>query len=253
MLALSLLVAASQAVQAKLAPRHEGLLSRLLIAGLCYAQPLVRSWRRYRTRLFACSPPRLPPSSPETRVRRLQLTSSLELAYWSENDCQRTELLGLFIAYLIEQRWGTTIDSGWSDWDVEVHCHPWTFVRVYTAEENHGGGRRLIRVRYRLRVSAFARALGGLVAALGVVVTGFHPLSGVAVAGVLFAALAGLWWRGARLAGRVAAGLDGPARSLGLLRCAPSRRNPTEGDTAEGASGGAPEEKPSPASSPVET
>src|SRR5262249_48082632 len=98
MLALSLLVAASQAVQAKLTPRHEGLLSRLLIAGLCYAQPLVRSWWRYRPRLFPCPPPRLPPSPPETRGRRLPLIGSLELAYWSENDCQRTELLGLFIA-----------------------------------------------------------------------------------------------------------------------------------------------------------
>src|SRR5262249_32956953 len=115
MLALSGLVAASQAVQAQLSPRPEGLLSRLFIAAPCYAQPLVRSWRRSGTRLFACSPPRLPPSSPETRGRRLPLTGSLQLAYWSENDCQRTELLGLFIAYLIEQRWGTTIDSGWSD------------------------------------------------------------------------------------------------------------------------------------------
>src|SRR5262249_4097157 len=44
MLLLSLAVAVIQAVQAALAPEHEGFLSRLLIAGLCYAQPLVRSW-----------------------------------------------------------------------------------------------------------------------------------------------------------------------------------------------------------------
>ena len=57
MLALSLAVAALQAGQATLAPRHDGWASRLLIAWLCYAQPVVRSWRRYRTRLFSYSPP----------------------------------------------------------------------------------------------------------------------------------------------------------------------------------------------------
>src|SRR5947208_273776 len=46
MLALALGVAALQAAQASLAPQHEGLRSRLVIAALCYAQPLVRSWRR---------------------------------------------------------------------------------------------------------------------------------------------------------------------------------------------------------------
>src|SRR5262249_52083795 len=53
MVALSLCVAGLQAAQATLARRHEGFRSRLLIAVLCYAQPLIRSWSRYRTRLFA--------------------------------------------------------------------------------------------------------------------------------------------------------------------------------------------------------
>src|SRR5205085_2003456 len=46
LLALSLLVAVLQAAQARLAPEHDGLTSRLLVAALCYAQPLVRSWKR---------------------------------------------------------------------------------------------------------------------------------------------------------------------------------------------------------------
>jgi hypothetical protein len=48
---LSLLVAVLQAAQARLAPEHDGLPSRCLIALLCYLQPLVRSWHRYRTRV----------------------------------------------------------------------------------------------------------------------------------------------------------------------------------------------------------
>ncbi len=52
MLLLSLLVATLQAAQARLAPAHDGPGARLLVMALCYTQPLVRSWGRYRTRLF---------------------------------------------------------------------------------------------------------------------------------------------------------------------------------------------------------
>src|SRR5262249_54772563 len=43
MLALSVVVAAVQAVQAHLPREHDGFRSRLLVAALCYVQPLVRS------------------------------------------------------------------------------------------------------------------------------------------------------------------------------------------------------------------
>src|SRR5207244_4285680 len=42
----SVVVATLQALQAKLSPQHNGLHSRILIGGLCWAQPLVRSWIR---------------------------------------------------------------------------------------------------------------------------------------------------------------------------------------------------------------
>src|SRR5207248_1933132 len=51
MATLSVAVAAVQAAQAVLAPAHDGVLARLLVMALCYAQPLVRSWARYRMRL----------------------------------------------------------------------------------------------------------------------------------------------------------------------------------------------------------
>ena len=46
------MVAGLQAAQAKLPAGHGGLASRLVVAALCYAQPLARSWKRYRTRFF---------------------------------------------------------------------------------------------------------------------------------------------------------------------------------------------------------
>jgi GT2 family glycosyltransferase len=219
MLVLSLTVAALQGVQARLAPEHGGVLSRLLIAGLCYAQPLVRSWRRYCTRLFECPPPRLSLSSSKTFGQRLPLTGSLELAYWSEDGCERTELLGLYIAYLLEHRLGTTIDSGWTDWDLELHCHPWTLARIYTAQEDHGGRKRLIRVRHQLHLSPFAKTLSALAVGAGLIATGFHPGYGGAVAVLLTATLLGVWLRGATLAGCAAGALAELTRGLGLFPC----------------------------------
>jgi GT2 family glycosyltransferase len=220
MLLLSLLVAGLQAAQASLSPAHDGVRSRLLIMALCCAQPLVRSWKRYRTRLFSYSRP-LPAANapPPGRGGLLPLGGGRQVVYWSEQGHERTQLLGLFIAHLLEHRWGTAVDSGWSDWDVEVHYHPWTLLQVCTAEEDHGGGKRLIRVRYRLRTTALAKLVGVLGLAASAAVAGCNPLlaaAGVAlVAGLALAA----WWRGTRLAAQAAHGFDDLARGLGLVRC----------------------------------
>src|SRR5262245_15687821 len=88
MLALSLAVAGLQAAQASLAPEHDGLLSRLVVAGLCYAQPLVRSWTRYRTRLFASSQATGRAPEPTARADRLPLTGNRTVAYWSEGGAE---------------------------------------------------------------------------------------------------------------------------------------------------------------------
>lgn len=217
MLVVSLAVAILQAVQAKLPAAHDGVLSRALVAGLCYAQPLVRSWRRYRTRLFGYAPPRLAPRTSALQGRRFPWSGCWSTTYWSENGCQRTELLGVYIAWLLEHRWGTAIDSGWSDWDVEVHCHPWTFLRVCTVQEDHGGSKHLIRVRYQMHLSALTKSLSVLVSGVAGVAAGLDLLAGIATGGLLLASLLGLWWRGASLAGRVVTGLDEVAARLNAM------------------------------------
>ena len=221
MLVLSLLVAGLQAVQANLAPAHRGLGARLLITGLCYAQPLVRSWRRYRTRLFSYCHPIVATTELVDRGRHFPLWGRSSVSYWSEDGCERTELLGLFIAYLMEHRWGTTIDSGWSKWDMVIHSHPWTVLRVLTTQEDHGERKRLIRVRYQmlpsglLTVAAFAGFLGS---AVGVLLEGWA--TAVVMAGLVLCC-GGIWWRGSQRAAQAAAALDGLARSLKLWRCSP--------------------------------
>jgi O-antigen biosynthesis protein len=226
MLALSVVVAAVQAVQAHLAREHDGFRARLLVAALCYAQPLVRSWSRYRTRLFAY---RLPAAAPAPGGRGpggLPLTGARTLAYWSANGCPRTALLRQVVAYLNEHRWGKALDSGWSDWDLEVYCHPWTVVQVCTAQEDHGGGGHLIRVRYRLRLSGATKALAAVGLLAAVVGLGLLAWPSPLQAGLVLAVGAGIagfclgaWWRGTRRASQAVRVVDALAERMGLLRC----------------------------------
>jgi hypothetical protein len=225
MLLLPPLVAVLQARQARLAPGHDGFLSRCLIAGLCYVQPLVRSWARYHTRLLAHRPPRPDPALDRLPQPMLALTGTNCVAYWSENGIERTDLVGMVIAYLHEYGWGKAIDSGWSDWDVEVYCQPWTILRVSTAEEEHGAGKRLIRVRYQMRAAEYTAALAGVSVTLLLGAAQFRNVY-LAVGSGLLSCL--LWvvircfgaWRGAR----VAAIFDLMAQRLELTRCEPAAR-----------------------------
>jgi GT2 family glycosyltransferase len=219
MLALAAAVAVVQGVQARLPAEHDGPASRLLVMALCYAQPLVRSWHRYRTRLFAYRPPARDPAIDEACGERLPLSGRRAVAYWSEDGGDRTELLNRVVAYLGEHRWGKVIDSGWSDWDLRIHCHPWTVVEVCTAEEEHGGGKRLVRVRYRLRASGQLKALalaGALAAAVAIAWQAWLP---AVAAGVILIGAATAWWHGVGRAAKAVGLIDVCARALRLLRC----------------------------------
>jgi len=226
MLGMSGLVAVLQAAQAQLDPKYEGLKARLLIAALCYLQPLVRSGARYRTRLFAYRTPAADAENLDSHAEPLPLSGARTVTYWSEDWRDRTELLDRVVAHLNERGWGRVLDSGWADWDIEIYCHPWTVVQVSTVQENHGGGKRLIRVKYRLRPSGHMKALG-LLALLGAVApAGLFAWPIASAAGVLLgtclavaALCAGLWWRGTWRASQALVMIDAEARKLNLVRC----------------------------------
>jgi GT2 family glycosyltransferase len=217
MLLLSLLVAGLQAAQARLAPEHDGWGSRLLVAALCYAQPLVRSWKRYSTRLLSYRPPSV--EGGLTEGRRLPLTGTLTEAYWSEAGCDRTQLLGCLLASLNERRCGKVIDTGWSGWDVQIYCHPWTVVELCTAQEEHGGGKRLLRVRYRLRAGGYVKALGWTAALAVSAAAALQAWWVAGAAAALLALAAGVWWRGARRAALAVGMVEAAGRDLGLIAC----------------------------------
>ena len=223
MLLLSIVVAVLQAAQVSLQSRYDSWKARAVVALLCYLQPLVRSWNRQQQRLFSYRPP---PAHRETAPRkgaRVPFLRRRIADYWSEAGIERTELLGLLVAYLHEKQWSKTIDTGWKSWDVEVFCHPWIVVRIATAEEEHGSGRRLIRIGYSLRPSGYTQLLWAFtgIAALLSLASGSRFYAGAAFA-LLFASVAACW-HGSFRAGRVASFLHAIAVENGLSRCFTSR------------------------------
>jgi len=224
LLALSILVAGLQACQARLRPQYDGITSRLIVMGLCYAQPLVRSWHRYYTRIFGYRTPAAPEGSPRASV---PLFGGRTLAYWSELGHDRTELLARLISRLDEHRWSRVLDAGWSDWDIGIRCALGTMVQICTVEEEHGGGKRLLRVRYRLRQSpnAAAIAVASLSAALIAGILQAWPQFLIAI--IPLAACLAVRFRGARRAAKIVSLVDQLAEEeMQLVGCegSPLRR-----------------------------
>jgi GT2 family glycosyltransferase len=224
MLGLSVLVAALQAAQANLPEKHRGLASRLVVAALCYAQPLARSWKRYRTRLFhpcVIVPDTELAARPE---QRLPPSGERVVEYWSETWLERTQLLDAATAYLTERRWAKTAGAGWEPWDLRIYCHPLTEVRVATVQEDHGSGKRLIRIRFAMRLRPSARLAAGLGLLAAATFAGALAWAvGVGLAAGVLAAVGVGWWSAARRAARAVAVFDHAAAKLGVFRCEPAR------------------------------
>lgn len=79
-----------------------------------------------------------------------------ELSYWTETGLEKENLLQEVIDFLLPYKYFITVDDGWSDWDLEIHQGIWSKIQVKVCSENHGGNKRLLRLRCALRMSQFA-------------------------------------------------------------------------------------------------
>jgi hypothetical protein len=98
---------------------------------------------------------------------------------------------------------------------VEASVGPWAKVRVRTVEEDHGGGHRLVRVRYDLLPTLFARSwlLLLLLAAALVATSNALPAT---VLSIVVLGVFGLAWRQAvQYGGSVVGIFDQAAQDLG--------------------------------------
>jgi O-antigen biosynthesis protein len=219
MVGLSLLVAALQVGQAHLVPAHRRRGARLLIASLCYAQPLVRSWTRYRTRLASQRAPVPASASTDGLEHGLTLTGHRSLAYWSEAGGDRTEILGRAVALMDEHRWGKVLDTGWFEWDIVVYCDSGLILKVVTVQEEHGQGKRLIRVRFQLGPTARLKVVGAISMGAAAVATVLYPRVAMIVIALVLALGVRTWMRGLAAATRVIALFRTQAQQMHLIDC----------------------------------
>jgi GT2 family glycosyltransferase len=151
------------ALRARIDPRFQGVRARLLVALLIYLGPLVRSLERYRWRIRGLT--EVKPVALAQPVHTPHITwrdRAFFLSYWTEVGLEKESLLQEVMAFLVPRKYFIVLDQGWSDWDLEIYRGIWSRAQVKMCTENHGSGKRLLRVWCAARMSRLATtALGG--------------------------------------------------------------------------------------------
>jgi len=133
-----------------------------LVALLWITQPLVRSGMRYWSRLRAAPPSRDLQRTPDAHrmVREVSFWRTRVLQYWGESAPSRLDVLRRLSGEMAKLRWIYFPNTEWQPWDLSVLLSWWFKVRITSAEEDHGAGKRLLRLRLRLIPSASLYLLG---------------------------------------------------------------------------------------------
>lgn len=158
------------ALKAPIDPRFRGPKARALIALLIYLGPILRGWERLKWRVKLMRTADQSGIGPTEQAARVDWRRrALILGYWSEKSDEKEVLLGGLMSFLAPHKYFIVPDQGWSDWDLKIAAGLWSRAYVTVCAENHGGERRLLRVRCAMRLSRLSafilRALGFATAA----------------------------------------------------------------------------------------
>ncbi|HTZ76813.1 MAG TPA: glycosyltransferase [Stellaceae bacterium] len=221
------------ALKAPIDKRFTGLKARALVAVLIYLGPFLRGWERLKWRFKGLKAEERPESLDpiEQKARLSWRRCAFQLSYWSERSDEKETLLGGLMRTLSERKYFVVMDSGWGDWDLTVSRGLWSQAKLLCCVENHGGEKRLLRLRCRLGLSRLSKWLlrGYAGIALVALVAGAPLVAAVA-------ALAGLTHgvfilhHTLEFGGVMHRIVDGVAKRAGLLPVAPlgkSRPEPT--------------------------
>ncbi len=173
-LCVSLGMCVAAAAQAELPQRRRRLWSRPLVALLFALQPVVRGWARYRGRVLLRRKPLAADESLESLSRQQHHQHPRELRYWAPPEFPRQRFLAQVIEQLDRQGWPTRPDTGWNNFDLEVHGNRWSRLQLTTVGEYTTDGRQRIRCRltpawtFPARV-AFWSILGATLLIIGLV------------------------------------------------------------------------------------
>ena len=174
----------ASALKARVDSRFSGLRATLLVTLLVFLGPLVRALERYRWRMRRFREVKaVVPNGAVQPPRVSWLERAFYLAYWNEDGQEKESLLHGVMESLLPRKYLIAVDQGWSHWDLEICQGPWAKAQVMVASENHGGTKRLLRVRCALRLSRVSIACFCayvFVAALTAIL-GLTPITAIAV------------------------------------------------------------------------
>jgi O-antigen biosynthesis protein len=137
-----------------------GVKARALAALLIYLGPLLRGWERIKWRVKAMrAQAHIGLVETEQRPRICWRERSFHLSYWSETGAEKEVLLGGLNDFLVPQKYLVATDTGWSSWDLKIARGLCSRSLVTVCSENHGGNKRLLRVRCAMRLSQLALIL----------------------------------------------------------------------------------------------
>jgi O-antigen biosynthesis protein len=144
----------ASAMRARIAPQFRGWPATLLIASLIYLGPPFRTLERYRWRLRRLREIKPVDLNGPTQQPQIQWHKrAFYLSYWNDQGREKESLLYSMMDFLLPRKYLIAMDQGWSQWDLEICQGPWAKAQIKTATENHGGSKRVLRVRCALRMS----------------------------------------------------------------------------------------------------
>jgi GT2 family glycosyltransferase len=147
-LSVSLSVAALAAARVELLPKHRRFWARPLIAAMYLLQPIARAWPRYARRLRRRETPPAARATVRTIAQQYTKIGSTHTAnYWNDKGIGRFASLRALLDLLDRDHWQSRTDNGWDEFDVTIYGDRFSKVTVKTVSENHGGNKRLLRVR----------------------------------------------------------------------------------------------------------
>jgi O-antigen biosynthesis protein len=131
-----------------------GIRARALAGLLIYLGPLLRGWERIKWRIKEMrAQAHVGLFETEQRARLYWRERAFHLCYWSESGAEKELLLTGLTDFLVRQKYLVITDSGWSNWDLKIGRGLFSRSLVTVCVENHGGGKRLFRVRCAMRLS----------------------------------------------------------------------------------------------------
>ena len=158
-IAITWVICINGALKAPIDKRFRGIKARALVALLIYLGPILRGWERIKWRLKAVKASETTTGGLEQAMQKPRLSlreRAFYLSYWSEKGDDKEALLGGLMRFLTPQKYFIVADQGWDGWDLKIARGLWSRALVLVCTENHGGSKRLLRVRCALRLSRFA-------------------------------------------------------------------------------------------------